>query len=275
MKAMPLFTAAALWLAAMAHAVTLPAGTVVYGELDEMVTSKKKDSDVGEVVRARVWRDVVVDGAVVIKAGTPMVVQVADVKRAKVVGRKGDIELAAISTAAVDGAEVLLQGGYDKSGKNRTAGAVVLGAVAAWPLVFIKGKQAKLEEGTIFDATVQTTVEVGLPAEVTQVQVESASGFSAVVLYDETPEDAKDARIPLHITHCGGTIETPQIVSLNGAAITPVPLEEVQMRAGPQCAEATALIPLKELSKHFRHGINRFEIESGSVRAEVVLEVEV
>lgn len=275
MKAMCTFMAAAFLFVTSAQAVVIPAGTAVYGEIEETVTSKKKDSEVGEVVRAHVWRDVVVDGNVVIKAGTPMVVQVSDVKRAHVAGRKGDLELEAVSTAAVDGNEVLLDGGYDKSGKSRTAGAVVLAAVAAWPLIFIKGKQAKLEAGTVFDATVQQQVELKADVDVAHVDVSSQQGLSAVVLYDQAPADEKDDRIPVKITNCGGEISEPRIVSLNGAAITPVPLEDVQISTNGTCAEATANIRIKNLSKQFRQGINRFEIESGSVKAEVVLDVEV
>ncbi|PJA41279.1 MAG: hypothetical protein CO182_06940, partial [Lysobacterales bacterium CG_4_9_14_3_um_filter_62_6] len=49
---------------------------------------------------------------------------------------------------SADGAEVLLDGGYDKSGKGNRALTWTLFAVVAIPLIFIKGKQAVLDPGT-------------------------------------------------------------------------------------------------------------------------------
>ena len=68
------------------YAVTVPAGTVIYGELVQEVTSKKKDFSEGDIVQTRVWRDVVVDGQVVLEAGSPMLSEISELKKANFAG---------------------------------------------------------------------------------------------------------------------------------------------------------------------------------------------
>ena len=53
--------------------VVIPRGTVVFGELEERITSNENKFRVGYEVDSHVWKDVIVDGHVVIPAGTPMV----------------------------------------------------------------------------------------------------------------------------------------------------------------------------------------------------------
>jgi len=144
----------------VAETVKVPFGTRVFIELDQRVTSKKKQNRPGSFVQARVWRDVVVDGKTVADAGTPVTVQIGAIKSAKVAGKKGSVELKALQVCAVDGTDLMLIGGYDKSGKNLTALSITLAAVVFLPLIFLKGKQAKLEPGLVFDAMVSQPTEV-------------------------------------------------------------------------------------------------------------------
>ena len=133
-----------LVLNATAAEVIVPAGTSVLAELDQQVISKKRKFNVGDIVRAHVWRNVVVDGKTVIKAGAPLTVRISHLKTAKVAGIKGDLELEAVSVRGIDNSEILLDGGYDKSGKGRKALSITMFALVAWPLIFIKGKNAQL-----------------------------------------------------------------------------------------------------------------------------------
>ncbi len=276
MKITCIITTFAFVLANTASAATLPVGTAIYGELEETVTSKKKDTSVGEILRAHVWRDVLVDNRVYIKAGTPMVVRVSEVQHARVAGRKGDLELEAVSTNAVDGTEVLLDGGYDKSGKSRMAAAIVLFALVSWPLIFIKGKQATLQAGTVFDARVQSDVEVAFDSSAPpRIDLKSNMGLTAEVLYDEAPEDKESTLLPIALTNCDGKIEAPTIVTVNDQQIDAVPLEDISVETDAKCSKARGMIDLKALSKHFQKGINRFEIETSGLRTEVILDVEV
>ncbi len=110
-----------LLLSSVGQAATLPAGTVVYGELVDEVISKKKFNHEGDYVEAVVWRDVVVGGVVVLPGGSPMVVRISRLKKANFAGIKGKLELEAVSATAPDGTEIPLDGGYDKSGRGRKA----------------------------------------------------------------------------------------------------------------------------------------------------------
>ena len=258
-----------------AEGVTLPAGTYVYGELDERVTSKKKETTVGDVVRARVWRDVIVEGRVLIKAGTPLMTRVSFVKPAKVAGRKGEVLLDAISTQTVEGSEVLLDGGYDKSGKGKKALAWGL-FLLAWPLVFIKGKQAILDPGTVFDASVQANVAVGsVAAAPFRIQLgEKEAELTAEILYDEMDPDAKQKVLPLKLRVCGTSLESAKVVAVNEKAIPDIAITLGERTQLDECEEVQATLDLKELAKTFTKGINRFEIDGGEARTEVILEIE-
>lgn len=133
-------------------AVFVPADTMVYAALSREVTSKKKDTNVGDVVSARVYRDVTVGGEVVIAEGSELLLRVSHVRKAKILGRKGSLELEAISVRAVDGTEIPLSGYYYQSGKGRKVVTGTLAVAVAWPFAFLKGKNAKVNEGTVFEA---------------------------------------------------------------------------------------------------------------------------
>ncbi len=256
-------------------ALTLPAGTSVYGELDERVTSKKKETAVGDIVRARVWRDVVVEGRVVIRAGSPLVARVSFVKPAKIAGRKGEVFIEAVSARAVDDSEVLLDGGYDKSGKGYKAVAWSLFALVAWPLVFIKGKQAILDPGTVFDASVQADSpvksEAGAPFALKLGSDEP--DFEAEILYDEI-EDEKQKTLPMLLKGCGAVPGAASVVSVNEQDIPAIPITLAAPAGSDDCFEIRATLDVQKLAKHFKRGINRFVIEAGDLSTEVLLEIE-
>lgn len=270
-----LILSAALTTASAAATLTIPAGTIVYGELEEEISSKKSTSE-GDKVRAKVWRDVYINNVVAIKAGTPILLRVSDVQHARVAGKKGELELRAVSVRAVDGSEVPLDGGYDKSGKSRVGLSVALFALVAWPLIFIKGKQAKLEPGTIFDAEVQADRTINVE-EITPVKINLASdrAFKVEVLYDEIDAKSKQKILPIRATYCNGNLEKLMVASVNGTDISPsIEVKLGNVESSGDCNTRRAEIDLEKLSKHFRKGINRFELASESQRVEIVLDVE-
>lgn len=262
-------------MSAVAQSVTIRAGTTVYGELDQSVTSKKRKTTVGEIVRAHVWRDVVIDGRVVIKAGAPVVVRVADVKSAKIAGIKGDLELEAVSVRGIGGSDVLVDGGYDKSGKGRKALSVTLFALVAWPLIFIKGKQATLDSGTVFDCTVQSDVTVAVDGSAPiRIRLADDSGLTVEVLYDQVDPEAKVKTLPVVLRSSEGTIESAAIVTVNEKGVKPLPLTLGNRKTVDNGEEVEGTIDLGKLAKVLSKGINRFEIEAAGARTEVVLDVE-
>jgi len=273
----------------LAEGVSLRRGTQIYGEIDETVSSRKSETSVGDTVRAHVWRDVVVGGRVVIEAGAPLRVRVASMKPAKIFGRKGELTLEAMSVVGVDGLQIALDGGYDRSGTGRKGLAIGL-SLLVWPALFIKGKQAVLPSGTVFDASVQTTTEVAVEArqerkpkrvprraeEPAAPVEEPAPGASLEieVLYDEIDPDGKLRLLPMTVRLCGAALGEARVVAVNEQEIEPIPvvLGTPALEAG--CTLVGAEVDLRELAKHFGRGINRFEVEIAGSRSEVVLDVE-
>jgi hypothetical protein len=278
-KALALALGVLMPTALPAQTLTLGAGAPVYGELEEQVTSKKKETAVGDVVRAKVWRNVTVEGRVIIEAGAPIVTRVSMVTPAKVAGRKGEVHLEAVSVRATDGTEILLDGGYDKSGKGRKALSWSLFALVAWPLVFIKGKQAVLEPGTVFDAVVQADSTISLPdSEGFRIKVgERKPELQVEVLYDEMDPDAEQKILPLKLRMCGATLSRASAVTVNERQIEPIPLSfraPSELGDKGDCWEASATMDLAKLAKHFTKGINRFQIRADEELVEVILEIE-
>ncbi|GMQ90011.1 MAG: hypothetical protein BMS9Abin10_0353 [Gammaproteobacteria bacterium] len=255
--------------------ITIPTGTVVYGELEQQVSSKKKQQPrVGDIIKARVWRDVVVEGRTVIKAGAPMVVRVANVKQAKFAGIKGKLQLEAVSLKAADGTEVMLDGGYNKAGKGRMALSISLAAVV-WPTIFIKGKQVILEPGTLFDAEVQNAVTIAESAAATSTRRQARMGLLAEVVYNRIdPKEKKLKSLPLRVRRCGGLLDSASVASVNGVDIAPIDVELEAPIVQANCATADGKIGFKPLAKQFRPGINRFEVEASGARSEVILDME-
>ena len=130
----------------------LPAGSKVFLTLDEGVTSKRKDAEVGQIVLCRVWRDVDAGGMALIKAGTPATCKVDMVKRRNMGGFEGKLSIAGLDTTAIDGRSVMLSGGYNKEGSGRKAVVWTVGLLLLWPVLFVPGVAGRsLPPGTIFD----------------------------------------------------------------------------------------------------------------------------
>ena len=266
--------ASMLPLPVIAETVTIPFGTTVFCELDEQVTSRKKETSEGDLVRAHVWKDVWVGGQLVIEAGTPVYVRVSEVKKARIAGRKGILELEALNVQAVDGHDVPLDGGYDKSGRGRMGLSISLAAVVAWPLIFLKGKQAILEPGTIFDSMVRSPVEIEVPeSQASRPVLTVPRPLEVVVLYDDLDPDSKIKSLPLELRFEdeGEEVTSAVVVSVNDQEIEPLALE---CTGPPEAGVLPCSVDFKQISKHFTHGMNRFEVRAGEHTAEVLLEIE-
>ncbi|HUO67313.1 MAG TPA: hypothetical protein VMV37_07245 [Gammaproteobacteria bacterium] len=272
------FSAAVLLLTlpglASAATLTIPSGTKLYGELEQQITSNEKEFSVGQKVQGRVWRNVTVNGQIVIAAGAPMVLQISSITRRKIAGRGGDVKVAAMSVTAVDGSEINLDGGYDKSAGNRIALAASLSALVLWPLIFIRGKEAVLDVGTVFDASVPANTNVGVADDRPRtIRIQHASNLAVDVLYDEVEEKSK--ALPMKLTMCDQAwVTTASVTQVNEKDVPALALELGSPTAEGQCSSARATVGMKELSAHFARGINRFTVSAGSESVEVVLDVE-
>jgi len=278
--------AAGLILALLAHsasaAISIPPDTRVYLETKETLVGKKGQVSIGQMVRCQVWRDIVVDGQVVIAAGTPALAKIDSFKTRKVAGIKGKMTLGALETESVDQQTVQLAGGYNKEGKGRIALAASLGALVAWPLIFIPGKPAELPTGTVFDAYTShritiDSLETRKPPVVDLTG--SVSSFEVEVLYDELAKEKKPKNFDFLISAPADAPENFVIDRLNGAPTEPVELKIVSVSKLEDTSSVRAQTKIKVLAKRFKKGINTMEVayvdQAGQRQAaEVVLEIQ-
>jgi hypothetical protein len=254
--------------------IAVPPGTKVYGVLDQQVTSNQRQTRVGDTVSARVWRNVLVDGETVIPAGTPIEVRVSEVQKRRIAGRPGHVALQAVSVRASDGTEIFLDGGYDQRGQRRIALAASLAAFVAWPTIFIRGKEAELPPGMVFDASVPaatrvTVASTGRPT----LRLNFTSNLSVEVLYDEITEEQTD--LPMTITQCDSPWnQTVSVSAVNERSIDPLTVAISDPVASSSCTTARGTVALRPLAQHFERGINRFSVTSGEETAEVILDIE-
>lgn len=261
-----------------ADTVKVPFGTRVFIQLDERVTSKRKHNRPGSFVQAHVWRDVVVNGKTIVSTGTPAMVQIGEIKGAKVAGIKGRVELKALQVLSVDGQDLMLTGGYDQSGKSLTALSVTLAVVIFVPLIFLKGKQAKLEPGIVFDAMVSQPIEVEIDESApVKISIGQTKPLSVEVRYKELEGKSENEikTLPLHMKIESDVIDAAQVISVNEISIAPIPVGGFSARPceeGYVCVDAE--IDIKSLGKHFSKGFNRFTVQVGEFTDEVMLDVE-
>ena len=127
---------------------TIQSGTMITLFFKESLNSKQLSN--GQLIRLAVKEDVISDkGKVIIAANTPVNGRVTNVKAAKSLGRKGQINLQINNVNAVDGTSISVWYNLNNEGKSRANTAVAVGVVLFWPALFIKGKQASIEAGTL------------------------------------------------------------------------------------------------------------------------------
>ncbi len=311
LKIARLFTASLIasflfYTTAAAESVTIPANTRIYVKTDEFITGKRKTTRVGQIIRASVWRDVVIGGHIVIDAGTPVVVRVDSFRKAKIAGIKGKLTLGAYETMLFDGTPVQLGGGYHKEGRGRMTLSILLAVFVFVPLIFIPGKKAKLERGTVFDAYTDRRVTIPVPPGRTraassrtpmalfhsadvpgftkpQRKIDLTSfahqGFYVEVLYEEMEAVEKPKVFPFAIQVPVGSSGEFIIDKLNGEPIEAIKLSAVLTGTEEELEFWHAEVGIKKLAKKFKKGINTFEIstmiDGVRVAQEIVLDIQI
>jgi len=255
----------------LGETVTVPFGTAVFCELDQKVTSKKKKWSEGDLVKAHVWKDVRVGAHVVIGAGTPVMVQVSELQSSRIAGQKGSLELSALNVVGVDGVGIPLDGGYDKSGKGMVGLSVALGVVVFAPLIFIKGKQAILERGTIFDAMVRNPTDIEVDTATNRPVLRVPPTLKVTVLYDEIDMDAQTVLLPMSISSTQ-PFERVEVVAINSEPLAP-PLQ-FDMVGAPVDGAVKVTTPWNPFAKMMSRGMNRLSVKVGEETVEVLLEIE-
>jgi hypothetical protein len=253
--------------------VVIPRGTVVFGELEERVTSNENKFRVGYPVDSHVWKDVVVDGHVVIPAGTPMVMRIHRLRSSGTGGRGGALEIMAVSVKARDGTEITLDGGYGESGDDRYGLARGLSMIL-WPSAFLPGRRAVLDVGTVFDASIPADTRIKVPDdELPTLKLGNLPDLSVDVIYDEINQ--REGSLPLELTLCNRPFtRAASVTAINEEEVRPILVTVTSAKQGDPCHVFEAKVNLESLREHFEPGINRFSVTMSEAVATTVLNVE-
>lgn len=143
---------------AYAAQVALPEATPVVLRLTETVAPTTHH--VGDVVHLEVAMDVTVDGATVIKAGTPAEGEVVISEKAAWLGEAGKLGITLRSTKAVDGQRIPLRANLTREGKEKQGLAVVLGILLCFLFLFMKGETVQFTAGSEVKGYVESGLKV-------------------------------------------------------------------------------------------------------------------
>jgi hypothetical protein len=257
----------------LAAELVIPQGTMVFGEIEERITSNGKKFRVGYPVDGHVWKDVVVDGHVVIAAGTPMVMRISELRGSGTGGRGGALEIMAVSVKAKDGTEITLRGGYDQSGDDRFGLARGVSMIL-WPAAFLPGRRAVLDVGTVFDASIPANTRVTVPEnELPTLKLVDRPDLSIDILYDEIEE--REGSLPFELTLCNRPyLREASVTAVNDNEVRPILVTIISGKQGDPCHVFGARVNLESLREHFTAGINRFSVTMSGAVATTVLNVE-
>lgn len=142
----------------------LRTGTEVPLKLSEMLTTKGKVLKAGQRVHLEVAEPVLVNGVVVIPAGSPAMGEITEVRNKGMWGKSGHFAGRVLYTT-VNGRQLRLTGVFDDKGTAGGVGAVAASAVLI-PVAgfFMTGTSAKLEMGTPVKGFMDEDVQLVMPA---------------------------------------------------------------------------------------------------------------
>jgi hypothetical protein len=142
----------------------LRVGTEIPLRLSQELTTKGKRLHVGDRFHMDVADAVMVQGVVVIPAGSPAMGEITDVRNKGMWGKSGHLA-ARVLYVTVNGRQIRLSGAFDDKGVAGGVGAVAVSALIAWPAgFFMTGTSARLPIGTIVKGYVDEDVPLAMPA---------------------------------------------------------------------------------------------------------------
>jgi hypothetical protein len=258
---------------ASAEELVVPQGTVVFGALDERITSNGNKFRIGYPVDGHVWKDVVVDGHTIIRAGTPIELRISELTGKSIGGAGGSLRVMAVSVKAVDGTEISLSGGYDQSASD-ISGLTRALSMFIWPASFLPGRNAVLDVGTVFDSSIPANTRIVLPdGALPTLKLVARPDLAVDVIYDDI--DPKEGTLPLSLRLCDKEYtREAHITAVNDDEVKPILVTIIVGKRGDPCHEYTGRVNLESLKEHFKPGINRFTVSMGGAKATTVLNVE-
>lgn len=162
-------TAAPMVIAPQAAENILRTGTPIVLTLSEELTTKGKNLRAGHRFRLQVAEPVMVNGMVVIPAGSPAIGEITDVRNKGMWGKSGKLN-ARLLSVTVNGRSIRISGQFDDKGVTGTAG--VVGAVAFVPVAgfFLTGTSATVPVGTTIPGFIDEDVPLAMPTAPVRAQ---------------------------------------------------------------------------------------------------------
>lgn len=140
--------------------VALSPGTMVILKVNETITG---DMPSGKIVNLTVLHDVVKNGHILIKAGTPAVGSIASAEKAKMIGREGRVAISVDRTQAVDRQVIFLQGSMEGKGEERLVTSVVVSTLLCPLALLMRGGEGEIPAGAELRTYVANEVKVKVP----------------------------------------------------------------------------------------------------------------
>ena len=141
--------------------VALMAGTSIPLELQETISSKTIYE--GQTVQFKVKADLIQNGLLLVKAGEILSGIVVKAEKASELGKEGQLHIRVNQVPATDGQMIPLSGNIYKEGENRSRESIGIAALIFWPALFMKGKEAEIPAGSIFNTDVAQTMFFKIP----------------------------------------------------------------------------------------------------------------
>jgi hypothetical protein len=126
--------------------IVLAEGTAINVVTVDETTSK--DAKPNDQVKFEVDEDVVVNGQVVVRKGTPAIGSVINAEKRGYMGKSGKLAIQVESTQTVDGQPLKLRAAKGREGKDKSTSTAALSLVISPFFLFKKGGEARIAAGT-------------------------------------------------------------------------------------------------------------------------------
>jgi hypothetical protein len=127
--------------------IVLAEGTPINVAVAKEVTSKEAKPN--DPVDFTVVDDLVINGQVVVRKGTPAVGSVINAEKGGYMGKSGKLAVQVESTSTSDGQRLKLRAAKGREGDDKTTSTMVLSMMISPAFLFRKGSEAKIAPGTV------------------------------------------------------------------------------------------------------------------------------
>jgi hypothetical protein len=181
-------------LPAVAISMNRPQDEIVVAEgtAINVITAKEvttKEAKPNDPVDFTVAEDLVINGQVIVRKGTPAIGSVINAEKGGYLGKSGKLAIQVESTTTSDGQRLRLRAAKGREGDDKTTSTMMLSMISP-AFLFRKGKDAKIEPGTA------VTVYV---AEEKRYRLEGAT--LAPVVMETSAANAEDATVFIYRPH--------------------------------------------------------------------------